>query len=111
MKLCKEKNLRKLLGTIRKKKLFSAKLKPSLFSCLTEILLNLCSRGSECQKCFPKSILKKLKKEKTFVRQLLDSQTSLKKRKKIFLKADSQLQDLIYLVFRYFFENCVEACE
>ena len=111
MKLCKERNLQKLLGIIERKKLFSAKLKLTLFSCVTEILLNLCSRGSACQKCFPKSIMKKLKKQKGFVRQLLDTKTSLKKRKKKFLEADSKLKKLIYSVLKYFFENCVETCE
>lgn len=111
MTMCNTKSLKKLLKLVEKKKLFKDNLKPKILLCIQEIFKNICLKGSNCQQCFPKSILKKLKKEKKFIRELLNLQNSLRKTKKIFLSSDRDCQALIYTVLQHFFDNCVEPCE
>jgi len=110
MKLCNEKNLKKLLVLVEEKKLFGKKLKKRLFLCFVEILKNICIKGSACQACFPRAMLKKLKKSKNEVRQLTNKKKSVTKRQKLFIASDDEFRGLIYTVLTYFFSNCVESC-
>ena len=108
--MCKEKNLKKLLKLVKRRKLFSKKLKLDMFLCIVEIMKNICSKGTKCQECFTKPILKQIKKKKGFVRELLNEKISERKRKKVFVRANQDCQNLINTVLDHFFENCVESC-
>ena len=108
--LCSEKNLKKLLKLVKKKKLFKKNLKGEILLCIQEILKNICLKGSKCQQCFPKSILRGLKRQKRFIRELLNLENSLKKTKEVLLNCDSDSKALIYTVLQHFFNNCVEFC-
>ena len=110
MKHCKAKNLKQLFNLVEKKELFGKKLKKKTFLCFIEILGNVCSKGSSCYSCFPKRLLKKLKKQKVEVRKFIHSKTSVSKRKKKFIKSSEKFKDLIYSVLNYFFNHCVESC-
>ena len=110
MKHCKAKNLKQLFNLVEEKQLFGKKLKKKTFLCFVEILGNVCSKGSSCYSCFPKTLLKKLKKQKVEIRKLLDRQKSVGKRKRRFIKSGEKFRDLIYSVLNYFFNHCVESC-
>ena len=86
MKLCKGKNLQKLKIIIDTKQLFKAKLKSKMFLCVLEILYNVFCHQKQCRQEFPKKILKKIKTNEVFLRELLNHENSVKSRKTKFIK-------------------------
>ena len=107
MNHCLEKNLKKLKSVMKKKRLFDEKLKNSVFLCTLEILYNICNRGKKEKKIMPKSIVKKLKKNKETLRFLFNKGNQLEERKKRFLGEEVKFKKLIVKVIRLFFDNCV----
>ena len=89
--------------------IFKPELKKAAFLTLLEILWNLTIQNEDCKKCFSRKTLKKLKSHKIVIRQILNKEKPLKKRRKKFLNASLSFKKLIEKkILPEFFENCVE---
>ena len=107
MKLCIKRYLDELKETLNDGIIFEKKLDKNIFLCVLEILYNVCRKSGKCRKWLSKSSLKGLKDEKLMLRYLLNKDKKIGKRKKKFLKSNSDFKILVNTILKDFFENCV----
>ena len=99
--------LKKLINVCVDDKLFSKKLKTSVFECVVEIVKNA-SKRRMAVKCFSSKTRKKMKKNKELLTFLINSEISLKKRKRKFLKLNKRQRKLFNsYIIADFMKNCL----
>ena len=104
----KQKHLKQLIEIFVNDSLFKEDLPLNAFKAFLEILRNAKKKTFEA--CFSKDTRKRLKKHKKTVKCLLSSSKSLKKRKKLFIRASKKFQSTIYdALIPDFIENCVSS--
>lgn len=107
MACCKKKKLKALIKASTNDQLFDKNLKNSVFKCVVEIIKN--SRKKKFYECFSAKTHKKLKKHKKTLKKLSSSGISLKKRKKLFVASEKEVQKLFYdHLMKDFINNCLE---
>ena len=104
MSLCDDENLGNLKLAYKNKTLFDKDLKTETFLLILEILKNL-SLKKTFQKSLPSG--KKVKKYKKVLKTLLNSEKSIEKRKKKFVKAKKHFKSWLRSVIKQFFKHCL----
>jgi len=110
-KLFVPENLFELEELLHEKEIFfEESLKTTTFLTILEIIWNIWTER-DCQQCFSKKNLKKLKKEKEIIEYFYNRQKSVSKRKQKFLKCKNSFKKLITKLLKEFFKNCVEEID
>ena len=106
----KSKNLINLKKLYSKKQLFANILTTKVFNTILEIFKN--AVGRFFTDCFSTKTRKKCKKHKTLLRNILNENLDLNKRKKKFKNSNKQFKCLVTKnIIPEFWKNCVKNCK